>query len=109
MGEWNEHLLFAVDERGGIVAGELEAMAMSDRVSWTGFNAIAAENTAIVIDVVDLGVAFRTAKSGLGGIFRCFDIDALGWACGRTEKTSNAFLETVFIALKNVGAAKALL
>ena len=102
-------MLFAVDQRRGVVAGKLETMAVRDRVGWASLDAIAAENAAIVIDVVDLGVAFGTAEAGLGGVFRGLDIDAVCRTRGGTEETRDAFFQTVFVALEDVSAAKTFL
>ena len=45
----------------------------------------------------------------LCGILSRFDVDAIGWTGRRTQKTSNALLETVFVTLEHVHAAIALL
>src|SRR6185312_14539583 len=90
-GHWHQHLFLAVDQRGGVIAGDLEAMAVGDGVGGAGLHAISAEDAAVVIDVVDLGVAFAAADAQLGSILGRFDIDALRRARGRAQKTSDAF------------------
>src|ERR1039458_8654948 len=56
---WQQHVFLAHDEIGGVQRGQLEAVAMSNCVSRTGLDAIAAENAAVVVDVVDLGITLR--------------------------------------------------
>src|SRR5690242_16913049 len=84
-------------------------MAVGDSVSRTGLHAIAAKDAAIIVNVVDLSVAFGATKSGFGGVFCCFDIDTVCRACGCTEETGDALLKAVFIALKNMSSTKTLL
>jgi len=52
----DEEILLAHDESGGVEAGEFEAVAVGDGVSGACLHAIAAEDAAVVVDVVDLGV-----------------------------------------------------
>jgi len=40
---------------GGVQRGLLEAMAVGDGIGGAGFHAVAAEDAAVVVDVVDLG------------------------------------------------------
>ena len=84
-------------------------MPVSNGISGAGLYAIAAKNAAIVVDVVDLGVALTAAEALFGRVFGCFNIDAVGRACCGTKKARNAFLETILIALQYVRAAEALL
>jgi len=72
-----EHLFFAVDEITGAEGGDFESMPVGDGIRRTGFYAISAENAAVVIDVVDLGIALGAAYAILFGIFRGFDVDAV--------------------------------
>src|SRR5664280_440201 len=48
-----KHVLFAFDQRGSIVAGRFESVAVGDGVGGARLHAVAAEDTAVVIDVVD--------------------------------------------------------
>ncbi|MCU1293765.1 MAG: hypothetical protein JWP08_2615 [Bryobacterales bacterium] len=97
-----KHLFFAHYQGGSVVARAFEPMPVSDRVSRTGLHAIPAEDTAVVINVVNLGVTFRTAVSLLSRVLRRLNINAVGRTCSRTKKTGNTFFETVLITLKNV-------
>ena len=64
-----EHVFFPLDQRGGVVAGGLEAVAVGDGVGGAGLHAVPAENAAVVIDVVDAGVALAAGDARL---CRCF-------------------------------------
>src|SRR6202043_1013309 len=52
-----QHLLLAVNQIAGVESRQLESMSMGNRIGRASLHAIAAENAAVVIDVVDLGVA----------------------------------------------------
>ncbi len=93
-----EQLFFAIDEGVGVVGGDFEAMAVGDGVAGASFNTIAAENAAIVVDVVDLGIALRRADSMLAGIFSRLDVNAVRGTSRRAQKTGHALLEPVFVA-----------
>src|SRR5205823_4981024 len=53
-----KHVFLPFNQCGGVVAGNLEPVTMSDGIGGTGFHAITAEDAAVVIDVVNAGVAF---------------------------------------------------
>ena len=57
---WNrrQHLLFPVNQSGGVIARDLKSVAVCNRICRARFHAVTAKNTAIVIDVVYLGVTF---------------------------------------------------
>src|SRR5690348_16868854 len=82
---------------------------MGDGVSRTSFDTVATKDATIVVDVVDLRVALASADALAVSVFRGFNIDAIGRAGGRAKKARDALLKTVFVALKNVRTAKALL
>src|SRR6185503_13334164 len=42
-GYGNQHLLLTVDQRGGVIAGDLESVAVCDRIRGTGFHAVSAK------------------------------------------------------------------
>src|SRR5208283_3552295 len=89
--------------------GQLKAVAVSDRVGGAGLNAITAEDAAVVVDVVDLGVALRRGDADRFGVIRGFDKDAVRGEGGRAQEAGNALFQAVFVALQHVGAAVALL
>ena len=105
---WNKQVFFAHDQVRGVQRGEFETMAVGDRIGGAGFNTIATEDAAVVIDVVDLGVALGTGDSLFFRVLRSLDIDAVRRASRSAEEASDALLQTVLIALQLVLAAKAL-
>src|ERR1700726_5164465 len=82
-------------------------MPMRNRVGWTSLHTVPAKDTSIVIDVVDLGVAFGAAYAVFGGVVGGFDVDAVGGTVGGAEEKSYALFQAVFVALEDVGAAEA--
>ena len=104
-----QQFLFGVDQRRRIVAGDFEIVAVGDGVGGAGFHAVAAEDAAVVVDVVDIGVALAAAEAFGGGVFGRFDINAVGRAGGRAQEACNAFLQAVLVALEHVHAAITLL
>ena len=98
-------MLFAVDHRIDVVGGELEAVAVGDGVGGAGFDAIAAENAARIIDVVDRGVAIAGGDALIGRVLGGFDVNAARGACGGAQKTAYTFFEAIFIAMQHVNAA----
>ena len=103
-----KHILFAFDQRGRVVAGRFEAVAVRDRVGGAGLHTIAAEDAAVVIDVVDLGVALAAGDPRGGGILGRFDIDTVGRARGGAQEARHALLHPVDVALQHMDAAEAL-
>jgi len=53
-----QHLFFAINQIAGVEACQLKSMAMRNRIGWASFDTVAAKDTSVVIDVVDVGVAF---------------------------------------------------
>src|SRR5579872_645062 len=86
-GHGSQHVFFAFDQRGCVVAGYFETVAMGDGVSGTGLDAIAAKDAAVVVDVVDLGVTLAARDANLLGIFRRLDVNAVRRAGCRAKKT----------------------
>src|SRR5215208_1905737 len=67
-----KHILLAHDQGGGIVAGDLEAVAVRDGIGGACFHAVTAEDTAVVVDVVDRGVALSARDADQVRILRRF-------------------------------------
>ena len=78
-----QHIFFAHHHGGGVQRGKFKSMPMRNGVRRARFNAIAAEDAAVVIDVVDLGVAFCAGNPLLGCVLRRFNMDAVGRASRR--------------------------
>jgi hypothetical protein len=104
-----QHLFFAVDQVAGVKACKFEAMAVGDGIGGTSLDAVSAENTAVVVDVVNLGVALSSAHSMLGRILRRLDVNAVRGAGRGAQKTGYALFQSVLIALQDVHAAETLL
>ncbi len=80
--------------------GQLEAVAVGDGVGGAGLHAVAAEDAAVVVDVVDLGVALGGGDALLGGVFGGLDVDAVGGAGRGAEKAGHALFQAVLVALR---------
>ena len=92
-------MLLAVDERIYVISGQLESVAVGNRIGGTCFDAIAAKNAAGIIDVVNLGVALSGRDTAFLGIFRSLNVNAIRWAGRSAQKTPHAFLEIILIAM----------
>jgi hypothetical protein len=108
-GHGYQQSFFAINQVAGIERRQFKAMAVGDGVSGAGFNAIAAEDAAVVVDVIDLGVAFGATDAVLFGVFGRLNVNAVRGASGRTQETGHALLQAVFIALQLMQSAKAFL
>src|SRR6202167_3990905 len=104
-----QHLLLAVNQIAGVESGEFEAVSVSDRIRGTRLDAVSAEDTSVVVDVINLGVAFRPTHSMLGRILRRLDVNAVRGTRRRAQETGYAFFQSVLVTLQNVHAAKTLL
>ena len=106
---WHEHVFLAHNQIGGVQRGELEAVAVGDGVGGAGLDTVAAEDAAVVVDVVDLGVALGRGDALLFGVFGGLDVDAVGGAGGGAEEAGDTLFQAVLVALQLVLAAEALL
>src|SRR5208282_4576330 len=104
-----QHLFFPVNQIACAESRQLKSMAMRNRIGRTSLHTIPAKYTAIVVDVVDAGVALGAGDSGFSGVFRGFYIAAIGRARGGAEETGYTFFQAVFVALQDVHAAIAFL
>ena len=75
-------------------------MTVGDGVGGAGLNAVAAEDAAIVVDVVDLGVALGGGDANFVGVFRSLNIDAICGAGRGAKEAGDAFLQAIFVALQ---------
>jgi hypothetical protein len=103
----SQHLLLAHDQIGRVKARQLESVSVRDSVRRACLDAISAENAAVVVDVVNLGVALGTADPVFGGIFCGFDVDAIRGTRCRAQKARDTLFQPVFIALQHVRTTKA--
>ena len=102
-----QHLLLAINQIAGIEGRQLKSVSVGDRIRRTRFHAVAAENAAVVIDVVDLGIALGATDAVLRRVLSGFDVDAVRWARRRAQEAGHALLQAVLVALQHVGTAKA--
>ena len=79
-----KQLLFSIDQTAGVERCQLEFMTVRNGVGGAGLHAVAAEDTAVVVDVIDLGVSLAAADALLIGVFRGFYVNAIG---GRPPRT----------------------
>ena len=104
----HQHIFLAHDQVGGVQGGQLEAMAVCDGVGGAGLDTVAAEYAAVVVNVVDLGVALGGGDAPLLGVLVGLDVDAIGGAGGGAEEAGHAFFQAIFVALQDVCPAVAL-
>src|SRR5580692_56871 len=102
-----EHLL-GEDQVCAVVVGELVVVAHRDRVERAGDLAVAAEDAARQVDLVDRGVALAGGDAVFRGVLGGDHADAVGRAGGRAERAADALLEVgVLEAVQLVAAAEA--
>ena len=104
-----QHLFLAVDQVAGVKACDFEAVPVGDRIRGTSLDAVSAEDTSIVVDVINFGVTLRSAHPMLVRILGRFYVNAVRGTGGGAQKTGNALFQSVLIALQHVDAAKTLL
>src|SRR6266576_2543320 len=101
-----EHVL-RVDEVVARVLGDLELVAERDRVERTRQLAIAAEDAATHVDLVDPRVALASRDAVVGRVLGGDDADAVGRARRRAERAADALLEPVLVHVEPVAAPEA--
>jgi len=102
-------LLLAINKVGSVEGSQLKTVAVGNRVCRACLDAISAEDAAVVVDVVHMGIAFGAANAIFSRVLSSFDVDTVGRTGSRTQETSYTLLQPVFVALQNVKTAKALL
>lgn len=73
----NEQRFFTIDKIAGIEGRQLEAVAVGNGICGAGFNAVAAENATVVVNVIDLGVTLSAADAVLFSVLSGLDINAV--------------------------------
>ena len=104
-----QHLFFTINEIARIETRQLKSMPMRNRIGRTSLHTIAAKYTSIIVDVVDLSVAFGARNPFFSGVFRGFYVDAIRGTGGGAEEAGYTLFQSVFVALQDVHAAKAFL
>src|ERR1700760_3610998 len=87
-----QHLL-REDQVGAVVVGHLVVMPHRDRVERARDLAVAAEDAAREVDLVDRGVALAGADAVLRRVLGGDDADAVGRARGRAQRAADALLQ----------------
>ncbi len=105
----NQQVFLAHHQIRGVQRCKLEAVTMRNSVCRTGLYAVTAEDAAVVIDVIDLGVALSRRNALLFRVLGSLNIDAVRRTGSRAEKARNTLLQTILIALQLVLAAETLL
>src|SRR5690349_6634667 len=77
-------------------------MTVRDGIGRARFDAITAENTTRIIDVVHAGVALARGNPVRIHILGSFDINAIRWAGRRAEETAHTLLQAIFVAVEDV-------
>src|SRR5207244_13534001 len=90
-----------------VVLGDPDLVAERDRGERAGELAIAAEDAAAHVDLVDARVALARGDAVLRRVLGRNDADAVRRARGRAERAADAFLEPVLVAPEAVPAAEA--
>src|SRR5437868_4822207 len=101
-----EHVL-RVDQVVAGVLGDLVLVAERDRVEGARELAVAAEDAAAHVDLVDPRVALAGGDAIVGGVLGCDDTDAVGGARRCAERATDAFLEPVLVPPEPVAPAEA--
>ena len=106
---WRKQLLFAINQIRGIEGSQFKSMTMRDRIGRAGLDTVSAENAAVVVNVVNLGVTLGPADAVLTRILRRLDVDAICRTIRGAQEARYALLQPVLIALQHVRAAETLL
>src|SRR5215213_4680296 len=99
-----QHLL-GEDQALAVVVGHLVVMAHRDRVEGAGDLAVAAEDAAREVDLVDRGEALARRDPLAGDVLGGYDADAIGRAGGGAEGAADALLEAGVLELVELVAA----
>src|SRR6478609_6970304 len=95
------HRIVAVGE------GELEQLALRDRLRRAGLDAQVAVDAAEVVDLVDEPVALAGRGGVIGVVVLAAHVDAIGGAHTSAELAADALLHAVLVAVEDVPAVQA--
>jgi len=99
-----QHLLFAVHQIGRVEACQLESVTVGDGVSGARFHAVSAKNAAVVVNVVNLGVALGAAYPVLSRVLSRLNVNTVRRTVRRAQEAGNALFQAILIALQYVHA-----
>ncbi len=100
-----KELLFAVNQGIDVVRGQFKPVTVRDGIGRAGFHAIAAENAPRIINVVCGSITLASGNPIRVRVFRRLDVNAIGGAGRGAQKTPDALLESVFVAMQYVNSA----
>src|SRR3954447_24371956 len=101
-----QHVL-RVDQVVAVVLGDLELVPERDRIEWAGELAVAAEDAAAHVDLVDTRITLAGRDAVVRRVLRRHDADAVGrTGCG-AQRAADALLEPVLVPVQPVAAAVA--
>lgn len=80
-------------------------MAVGDGIGRASVDAVAAEDAARIVNVVDARIALARGDAIGFVVFSGFDVNTIRGARCCAKKTTNTFFEAVFVALEDVNAA----
>ena len=84
-------------------------MPVGDGVGGAGLHAVAAEDAAIVVDVIHGSISLAGADTLFSGVVGRLDVDTVGRAGRRAQEATYTFLQPLFVALQDVQTPIALL
>ena len=102
-GRGHEQVLLVPDEVVLAVHGQFVVLAHEDRRDRAGFLAVAAEDAACLVDLVDLGVTWARLHGTV--VLRRLEVDGVGRARHRAEPAGHALLEPVLVSHQHLLAA----
>jgi hypothetical protein len=100
-----QHLLLAHNQVRRAKCRQFKAVAVRNRVCGTRFHAVSAENAAVVVDVVNLGVALGAADAVFRRVLGRLDVNAVGRTIGRAKEAGYTLFQAIFVALQYVRSA----
>src|SRR5439155_16725139 len=100
----DKQLRLVPDEIVFAVHGELVVLAHENRADRARFFAVAAENAARFVNLVDRGIARAGLHRAI--VLRRLVIDCIRWARHRTQAARDTLLEAVLVAHEYLFAAK---
>src|SRR5581483_2856972 len=101
-----QHVL-RVDLVVAVVLGDLEVVAERDRVERARELAVAAEDAAAHVDLVDARVALAGGDAVVGRVLGSDDADAVRRARGGAQRAADALLQAVLVLVQPVAPAEA--
>src|SRR5258708_1483959 len=74
---FGQQVLFPINQIARVKRCQFKSMAVGDGVCRAGFDAVAAENATVVVDVVNFGVTLGAADAVFFGVLGGFNVNAI--------------------------------